>query len=101
MIVHGEDIRRPLGIRHDPDSEGLMAVARFFATKDFAVNSKTLVAGLRLRAVDADFVAGDGPEVTGRLLDLVVAMAGRRGVLTALEGEGVVELGRRTAAVSG
>ncbi|MGH3350960.1 MAG: maleylpyruvate isomerase family mycothiol-dependent enzyme, partial [Nocardioides sp.] len=62
MIVHSEDIRRPLGIKHDPDPEGLLAVATFFATKDFAVNSSTLVSGLRLRAVDAEFDAGDGPE---------------------------------------
>lgn len=27
MIVHSEDIRRPLGIRHEPDPEGLLAVA--------------------------------------------------------------------------
>jgi uncharacterized protein (TIGR03083 family) len=101
LIVHGEDIRRPLGIQHDPDPEGLLAVARFFSTKDFAVNSKTLVAGLRLRATDADFVAGEGPEVTGRLLDLVTAMAGRRGVLEVLEGDGLSELDRRTAAESG
>lgn len=92
MIVHSEDIRRPLGIKHDPDPEGLSAVARFFATKDFAVNSKSLVAGLRLRAVDAEFAAGDGPEVSGRLLDLVMAMAGRREVAADLDGDGVVVL---------
>ncbi|NYI76323.1 maleylpyruvate isomerase family mycothiol-dependent enzyme [Nocardioides panzhihuensis] len=97
MIVHGEDIRRPLGIRHDPDPDGLLVVARFFATKDFAVNSKTLVQGLRLRAVDADFVVGDGPEAEGRLLDLVMAMAGRDVVLVGLEGDGVPELRRRLA----
>lgn len=92
MIVHSEDIRRPLGLQHDPDPEGLAAVARFFATKDFAVNSKSLVAGLRLRAVDAEFVAGDGPEVSGRLLDLVMAMAGRREAIATLNGDGVAEL---------
>lgn len=95
MIVHGEDIRRTLGIQHDPDPDGLSAVATFFATKDFAVNSKSLVAGLRLRAVDAEFVAGEGPEISGRLLDLVMAMAGRDVVLEDLKGEGVAELRRR------
>lgn len=95
MIVHGEDIRRPLGIRHDPDPEGLAAVAGFFATKDFAVNSKTLVEGLRLCAADTELAYGSGPEVNGRLLDLVMAMAGRREAVTALEGDGVaVLLGR-------
>ena len=92
MIVHSEDIRRPLGIQHDPDSEGLLAVARFFAAKDFAVNSKSLVADLRLRATDAEFTVGDGPEVSGRLLDLVMAMAGRREALAGLVGDGAAEL---------
>ncbi|MEV6902742.1 hypothetical protein [Amycolatopsis sp. NPDC051372] len=66
MIVHAEDIRRPLGLKHEPDAEGLLAVARFFATKNFAVNSKTVAAGLTLRATDADFAEGAGPEAAGR-----------------------------------
>ena len=95
MIVHAEDIRRPLGISHDPDPDGLRTVAQFFATKDFAVNSRSLVSGLRLVAVDAEFVAGEGPDVEGRLLDLVMAMAGRREILEDLTGDGVQELRRR------
>ncbi|WP_330275594.1 maleylpyruvate isomerase family mycothiol-dependent enzyme [Lentzea sp. NBC_00516] len=97
VIVHGEDIRRPLGLRHTPDADGLLAVARFFAAKDFAVNSKTLVKGLALRATDADFQAGGGPEVRGPLLSLVMVMAGRAAFLADLGGDGVPELSRRLA----
>ncbi len=95
VIVHSEDIRRPLGLRHEPEPEGLLAVARFFATKDFAVNSRSLVMGLRLVATDADFQAGSGPEAAGPLLSLVMAMAGRPEVLADLHGDGLPELGRR------
>lgn len=95
VIVHAEDIRRPLGLRHEPDAEALLAVARFFATKDFAVNSRSLVKGLLLTATDADFRAGDGPEVSGPLLSLVMAMAGRPAVLADLHGDGVPELSGR------
>ena len=70
-------------------------MARYFASKDFAVNSKTLVKGLKLSAVDADFESGSGPEVTGRVLDLVLAMAGRPEALTDLTGSGVAEIRRR------
>lgn len=70
-------------------------MARYLAAKDFAVNSKTLVRGLALSAVDADFETGSGPEVTGRLLDLVMAMAGRPEALASLTGGGVSELRRR------
>lgn len=96
VIVHSEDIRRPLGLRHTPDAAGLLAVARFFATKNFAVNSRTLVKGLALRATDATFQEGTGPEVHGPLLSLVMAMAGRRAFLADLGGDGVPELTRRT-----
>ncbi|WP_285104226.1 maleylpyruvate isomerase family mycothiol-dependent enzyme [Promicromonospora sp. MEB111] len=95
LIVHAEDIRRPLGLEHEPDAEGLILVARFFAAKDFAVNSRSLVKGLRLTATDAEFRTGDGPVAKGPLLSLVMAMAGRREALTDLEGDGVPVLSRR------
>ena len=99
LVVHAEDIRRPMGLRHEPDAEGLLAVARFFAARDFAVNSRSLIKGLRLVATDADFRSGSGPEVGGPLLSLVMAMAGRSAVLDDLDGDGVPELSRRTAGV--
>jgi uncharacterized protein (TIGR03083 family) len=95
VIVHGQDIARPLNLDLSPDTEALAEVARYFAAKDFAVNSKTLVKGLALRAVDADFESGDGPEVTGRLLDLIMAMAGRPEALQQLSGGGVETLRQR------
>ncbi len=95
VIIHGQDIARPLGLGLTPDAEATVEVARYLAAKDFAVNSKTLVRGLALSAVDADFETGSGPEVTGRLLDLVMAMAGRPEALAGLTGGGVSELRRR------
>ena len=95
VIVHAEDIRWPLGLRHAPDAAGLLAVARFFAAKNFAVNSKSMVKGLALRATDADFREGSGPEVYGPLLALVMVMAGRGAFLSELSGDGVAELSRR------
>lgn len=95
VIVHGQDIAHPFGIRLDPDPASVRAVADFFATKDFAVNSKTLVRDLRLQASDATFEIGTGPLVRGTLLDLVMIMAGRSDYLEWLEGDGVAELSSR------
>ena len=95
VVVHGQDIARPLGIGLAPDPDAVLEVARFFVTKDFAVKSKSLVEGLRLEACDTSFVNGKGPEVRGNLLDLVMVMAGRRDYLDALRGDGVAELRRR------
>lgn len=95
VIVHGQDIARPLGIDLVPDPAAVHEVAIFFAAKDFAVNSRRLVKGLTLEATDADFNTGRGPSVRGHLLNLVMAMAGRSDYLAQLEGEGVAELRRR------
>lgn len=98
VIVHGQDIARPLGATLTPEPEAVYEVASFFAAKDFAVNSRRAVKGLRLEASDADFTAGHGPLVRGPLLSLVMAMAGRRGYCAELEGEGVATLRRRVSA---
>lgn len=95
VIVHGQDIARPVGITLTPDPVAVREVATFFAAKDFAVNTHTAVKGLALEATDADFAAGSGPLVRGPLLSLVMAMAGRRDYCADLDGEGAVVLGRR------
>ncbi|RBP67934.1 uncharacterized protein (TIGR03083 family) [Brevibacterium sanguinis] len=95
VIVHGQDIAQPLGIALVPNRTALSEVAEFYAARDFAVNSRTLVKGLRLEADDADFATGEGPLVRGGLLALVMAMAGRDVSLDCLEGDGVEELKRR------
>lgn len=97
VIVHGQDIARPLKITLTPDPVAVEKVAEFYATKDFAVNSKSLISGLNLEASDSKFQAGSGPVVRGQLLDLVMAMAGRSAYLAELEGDGVAELSRRLA----
>lgn len=96
-IVHGQDVARPLGLALTPDPRGIVVVARFYAAKDFAVNSRSQVAGLRLVADDADLAVGDGPEVRGPVLDLVMAMAGRPDAVVGLSGDGVDELRDRLA----
>ena len=53
------------------------------------------IAGLRLQATDAEWAHGDGPEVSGPLLSLILAMTGRKAVHPDLSGDGVAELGRR------
>ncbi|MFD1826139.1 MULTISPECIES: maleylpyruvate isomerase family mycothiol-dependent enzyme [Mumia] len=95
VIVHGQDIARPLGVPVTPDPVAVGEVARFFAAKDFAVNSRRLVKGLALEADDTSFRSGRGPLLRGHLLDLVMAMAGRPDSCAALDGDGVEELRRR------
>ncbi|WP_067652003.1 maleylpyruvate isomerase family mycothiol-dependent enzyme [Nocardia harenae] len=93
VVVHAQDIRQPLGLPARPGLEACTQVARFFASRNFAVNSKDAVAGLRLEATDGPFAAGAGPLVTGPTLALVMAMAGRGAYRAELTGPAVAALG--------
>jgi uncharacterized protein (TIGR03083 family) len=89
VVVHAQDIRHPLGLPRTPDVDALTPVADFFARRNFAVASRTTVAGLQLRADDGPFATSTGPLVTGSTLALVMSMAGRTPYLDQLDGPGV------------
>jgi uncharacterized protein (TIGR03083 family) len=95
VVVHAQDIRQPLGLARTPSVDALTPVAEFFARRDFAVPSRTRVAGLQLRADDGPLAAGTGPLVTGSTLALVMSMAGRRPYVAELDGPGVPTLRSR------
>ncbi len=98
VVVHAQDIRRPLGLRRSPSLDALTPVAEFYARRDFAVRSRTHAAGLQLKADDGPFTAGTGPVVAGPTLALVMAMAGRAAYLEDLQGPGVPVLRSRLPA---
>ncbi|GLZ44570.1 hypothetical protein Acsp06_07550 [Actinomycetospora sp. NBRC 106375] len=95
VVVHGADIRRSLGLRRTAPVEITTPVLTFFTSRDFTVAGRTLSRGLRLRATDGPFTTGDGPEVRGSTLALVMALAGRAAYLDDLEGPGVETLRER------
>jgi uncharacterized protein (TIGR03083 family) len=95
VVVHGEDIRRPLGITRDHPPEVLARVARYYAGSDQIVLAQGRVRGLRLEANDGPFTTGSGPFVTGRTLALVMAMTGRQVYCDELTGAGVGTLRAR------
>lgn len=101
VVVHAQDIRTPLGIRTEPDMAALTSVAEFFSRRDFAVDSRTVAADLRLESTDGPFRAGRGPRVRGTTLALVMTMAGRPAYVGQLEGPGVELLGSRVGAWAG
>jgi uncharacterized protein (TIGR03083 family) len=101
VIVHGEDIRRPLG-RPAPDRrpddlvpllDVYRRVGRYF--------TRSGTRGLRLVATDAAWDVGSGPEVRGPALSLLLAMAGRPPAPGELDGPGVEALRARARAGPG
>ena len=95
IIAHGEDIRRPLGLTHEPPLPAVAAVADGWTRSNLLIGSKRRIAGVRLRATDVDWTHGEGPEVSGPLLSLLLAMSGRKGAHGDLSGAGVEVLAGR------
>ena len=99
VVVHGEDIRRPLGMVREVPMGVITPVAAFYARRNFTVNSRSTIEGLRVEATDGPFVAGDdGPLVKGTTLALTMAMAGRGAYCDELTGPGVETVRSRCAA---
>ncbi|MFJ9124076.1 maleylpyruvate isomerase family mycothiol-dependent enzyme [Streptomyces sp. NPDC102340] len=88
-LVHGEDIRRPLGIRRDYPVETVTRVAEYYRGTDQVVVAKGRIGGLELAATDGPFATGAGPLVTGSTVALVMAMTGRAAHCDDLKGDGV------------
>ena len=96
VIVHSEDIRRPLGIKHSYPTDAVVAVAHFYQGSNMLIGSKRRISGLTLHATDAEWSHGTGPEVAGPILSLVLAMTGHTVALDDLTGDGVATLRTRS-----
>ncbi|MFE5309225.1 maleylpyruvate isomerase family mycothiol-dependent enzyme [Isoptericola sp. NPDC056605] len=95
VVVHGQDVRTPLGLPRTPSLAATTAVARFFVGRDFTVPGRSVARGLRLEATDGPFAHGDGPVVRGTTLALVMALAGRPTFCDQLTGEGLPRVRER------
>lgn len=92
VIVHAEDIRRPLGIQHTYDLDAVVEVAEFYKGSNALIGTKSRISGLSLMATDAGFRHGEGQEVAGPMLSLLMAMTGRAAACDDLTGPGVPKL---------
>jgi len=94
-FVHGEDIRRPLGIANEYPLPFVARTLTFYAGSNAIIGGRNRVAGLTLKATDIDHSVGQGPLVEGPVVSLLLAAAGRTSALADLTGPGVEALGRR------
>lgn len=97
-IVHGEDVFRALGGHREHPVAHVVAVADFYKNSNLLIGTKKRIDGVTLRATDTDWRHGSGPEVTGPVLALVMAMTGRTAALDDLSGEGIAVLRERSQA---
>lgn len=97
IVVHSEDIRRPLGLAGDTPPEAVAACLEMFSGANFPVGTKKRIAGLHIAASDLDWSHGTGPQVRGPALSVLMAITGRPAGLDELEGDGVGTLRDRMA----
>lgn len=89
-VVHGEDIRRPLGLTRVYPREAVVRGLRLqLRTPASFGGARELTSRVRLSATDAEVSVGDGPEVRGPALSLLLAVSGRRTALDELGGAGL------------
>lgn len=92
-VLHGEDIRRPLGIARAYEPEAVTRSLGYQARTSVGFGGgRQVAATVGLRATDADVAIGGGPEVTGPALSLLMAISGRTVALDDLAGPGVAVL---------
>jgi uncharacterized protein (TIGR03083 family) len=92
VLVHHQDIRRPLGRARSIPQERLLSVLDH--PDPFALPWRH-TRGLRFVTTDVDWHKGNGPEIRGAAEAIVLATVGRPVVLDELTGDGVPELRRR------
>jgi uncharacterized protein (TIGR03083 family) len=94
LVVHGQDIARPLGRRSVSPPDVVADCLAYVATNRFMGGPRRL-AGVRLVSTDTGWTLGDGAELRGPDVDLLLVAAGRRAGLEALEGPGIAVVGER------
>lgn len=99
LMIHQQDVRRPLGIPRRIPSERLAVVLDFgvsLAGFTFLMAfSRRRARGLRLVAPDVGWWAGTGPEVRGPGEAILMALNGRAGAIDELTGDGMHILAAR------
>ncbi|MDP9116058.1 MAG: maleylpyruvate isomerase family mycothiol-dependent enzyme [Actinomycetota bacterium] len=97
MLLHGQDIRRPLGLTWGFPLTSIPTVLDLLASPKAARGfvPRGIIRGLRFEAVDVDWAVGDGALVRGPGSSLAYAMTGRKVSLDELSGAGVAALRER------
>jgi uncharacterized protein (TIGR03083 family) len=96
VTIHHEDIRRAVGLAPHVVPDDRMKFSLSTLRKDTGpLKAKKRSSGLRFVATDLDWAEGDGPEVRGPALSLLLAMGGRTVAIDECEGDGVAVLRAR------
>ena len=91
LVIHAQDVARPLGLSYTSPSKVVAASLAYVASNRF-MGAPRRLAGVRAVSTDTGWSVGEGPEVHGPDIDLLLAVAGRPAGLEALTGPGLERL---------
>jgi len=95
VAVHSSDIAEGVGTPFALPVEDYVAALDHVKDVQPVFGSKERIAGLTLRATDADWSTGSGPAVEGPAQQLLLAVTGRRAALDRLSGDGLATMRAR------
>jgi uncharacterized protein (TIGR03083 family) len=89
VLVHGQDLGRPLGRAPSPPSEASRVAVDWAWQRRFPFFPERRLRGLRLVAEDVGWARGSGAEVRGPVLSLLLLSTGRPSGLSDVSGPGL------------
>jgi uncharacterized protein (TIGR03083 family) len=105
LMIHQQDIRRPLGLDRKIADDRLTRILDLCLTRSGSLSlipgSRKLAHGLHLVAIDSDWSAGNGAETRGPSEAILMSINGRGGAIDELAGPGAGILADRLAAKHG
>lgn len=98
VLVHGADMRIPLGLPHQPDAQYVARVLDFLTSRtQLGFFPHRRLRGIALHDEDTGRTWGDGQAITGPGVALMLAVCGRTVAFDRLSGPGVSVLRSRLA----
>ena len=95
VLVHHQDIVRPLGLRRAMPPAAAAAAADRSRTLSLLMGSRRVVRGTRMVATDVDWARGSGPTITGPAQELLMLCSGRSPDPDLVSGDGLALLATR------
>jgi uncharacterized protein (TIGR03083 family) len=92
VLVHGQDIAIPLGRTRPVPTEAAMAAADRVWPDLFPWRAGRRLGGLRFRATDCSWTAGEGVLVEGPIAAILLLLTGRDAALAQLSGPGAARV---------
>ncbi len=94
LVIHAQDVARPLG-RSYASPRGVVAACLAYVAPNRFMGGPKRLAGVRLVSTDTGWTLGEGAELRGPDVDLLLVASGRPAGLAALDGPGVAVVAPR------